>query len=31
MQSRFAKIAYGVGNLGQALFFNTVQTFLNCW
>ncbi len=28
MQSRFAKIAYGVGNLGQALFFNTVQTFL---
>ncbi|MDY6876777.1 MAG: MFS transporter [Chloroflexota bacterium] len=28
MKSRFAKIAYGVGNLGQALFFNTVQTFL---
>nr|MBC7244463.1 MFS transporter [Chloroflexota bacterium] len=28
MRSRFAKIAYGVGNLGQALFFNTVQTFL---
>lgn len=28
MQSRFTKIAYGVGNLGQALFFNTVQTFL---
>jgi GPH family glycoside/pentoside/hexuronide:cation symporter len=28
MKSRFAKVAYGVGNLGQALFFNTVQTFL---
>ena len=28
MKSRFAKIAYGVGNLGQALFFNTVQAFL---
>ena len=28
MKNRFAKIAYGVGNLGQALFFNTVQTFL---
>ncbi len=28
MQSRFAKVAYGVGNLGQALFFNSVQTFL---
>jgi len=28
MKGRFAKIAYGVGNLGQALFFNTVQTFL---
>lgn len=28
MKSRFAKIAYGIGNLGQALFFNTVQTFL---
>jgi GPH family glycoside/pentoside/hexuronide:cation symporter len=28
MISRFAKIAYGVGNMGQALFFNTVQTFL---
>jgi GPH family glycoside/pentoside/hexuronide:cation symporter len=25
---RFGKIAYGVGNLGQALFFNSVQTFL---
>jgi GPH family glycoside/pentoside/hexuronide:cation symporter len=28
MIGRAAKIAYGVGNLGQALFFNTVQTFL---
>lgn len=28
MEGRFAKVAYGVGNLGQALFFNTVQTFL---
>ncbi|MGQ9494008.1 MAG: MFS transporter [Anaerolineae bacterium] len=28
MKGRFAKIAYGMGNLGQALFFNTVQTFL---
>jgi GPH family glycoside/pentoside/hexuronide:cation symporter len=28
MKSRFTKIAYGVGNLGQALFFNSVQTFL---
>lgn len=28
MKSRFAKIAYGTGNLGQALFFNTVQAFL---
>jgi GPH family glycoside/pentoside/hexuronide:cation symporter len=28
VKSRFAKIAYGVGNLGQALFFNSVQTFL---
>src|SRR4030042_153350 len=28
MQSRLAKVAYGVGNLGQALFFNSVQTFL---
>lgn len=28
MHRRFAKVAYGVGNLGQALFFNTIQTFL---
>ncbi len=28
MKGRFAKVAYGVGNLGQALFFNTVQAFL---
>lgn len=28
MKTRLAKIAYGIGNLGQALFFNTVQTFL---
>ena len=28
MKSRFTKIAYGVGNMGQAFFFNTVQTFL---
>jgi len=28
MKTTLAKIAYGVGNLGQALFFNTVQTFL---
>jgi GPH family glycoside/pentoside/hexuronide:cation symporter len=28
MNNRFAKIAYGVGNLGQALFFNTIQSFL---
>lgn len=28
MRSRLAKIAYGTGNLGQALFFNTVQAFL---
>jgi len=28
MKNRFAKITYGVGNLGQALFFNTVQAFL---
>jgi len=28
MKNRLGKIAYGVGNLGQALFFNTVQTFL---
>jgi GPH family glycoside/pentoside/hexuronide:cation symporter len=28
MKDRFAKVAYGVGNLGQALFFNSVQTFL---
>ena len=28
MKDRFAKVAYGVGNLGQALFFNSVQRFL---
>jgi Na+/melibiose symporter-like transporter len=28
MKSRSSKVAYGVGNLGQALFFNSVQTFL---
>ncbi|UCF61430.1 MAG: MFS transporter, partial [Anaerolineaceae bacterium] len=28
MKTRFTKIAYGVGNMGQALFFNSVQTFL---
>jgi GPH family glycoside/pentoside/hexuronide:cation symporter len=28
MKNRLGKIAYGVGNLGQALFFNTVQAFL---
>ena len=28
MKSRFSKVAYGIGNLGQALFFNSVQTFL---
>jgi GPH family glycoside/pentoside/hexuronide:cation symporter len=28
MKSRFAKIAYGTGNLGQGLFYNSVQTFL---
>ena len=28
MNSRFSKVAYGIGNLGQALFFNSVQTFL---
>jgi len=28
MKGRVAKVAYGVGNLGQALFFNSVQTFL---
>jgi GPH family glycoside/pentoside/hexuronide:cation symporter len=28
MQTRLTKIAYGIGNLGQALFFNSVQTFL---
>ena len=28
MKARFAKVAYGIGNLGQALFFNSVQTFL---
>lgn len=28
IKTTLAKIAYGVGNLGQALFFNTVQTFL---
>ena len=28
MTGRFAKIGYGVGNLGQAHFFNTAQTFL---
>jgi len=28
MKGKFAKVAYGVGNLGQALFFNSVQTFL---
>jgi len=28
MKGRFANVTYGVGNLGQALFFNSVQTFL---
>jgi GPH family glycoside/pentoside/hexuronide:cation symporter len=28
MQNRRTKIAYGIGNLGQALFFNSIQTFL---
>lgn len=28
MKGRFAKVAYGIGNLGQSLFFNSVQTFL---
>jgi len=28
MRTRLTKVAYGIGNLGQALFFNTVQTFL---
>jgi GPH family glycoside/pentoside/hexuronide:cation symporter len=28
MQTRLTKIAYGIGNLGQALFFNSIQTFL---
>ncbi len=28
MTGRLAKVAYGVGNLGQALYFNSVQTFL---
>jgi GPH family glycoside/pentoside/hexuronide:cation symporter len=28
MKARMTKIAYGIGNLGQALFFNSVQTFL---
>jgi Na+/melibiose symporter-like transporter len=28
MKDRFAKVAYGVGNLGQALFCNSTQTLL---
>jgi len=28
MKGRLAKVPYCVGNLGQALFFNSVQTFL---
>ena len=28
MRGRLAKIAYGTGNFGQALFFNSIQTFL---
>ena len=28
MKGRLTKVAYGVGNLGQAIFFNTLQTFL---
>ncbi len=28
MNNRFAKIAYGVGNLGTALFVNTINSFL---
>ncbi len=28
MKQRLAAIAYGTGNLGQALFFNSVQTYL---
>ncbi len=28
MRTRLTKIAYGIGNLGQALFFNSIQTFL---